>query len=79
MDEATREAVLNMPAMEPPDGVEPNFSNPSNRNDLANGVAISCLVLTTLAFLVRAYSWPVALKQWVGRIEACECRWVHLE
>ncbi|KAJ2989624.1 hypothetical protein NUW58_g3378 [Xylaria curta] len=37
MDEGERLAMLAQPALEPPDGVEPNFTHPSNMNAVANG------------------------------------------
>ena len=65
------QAILNMPALAPPDGVEPNFENPSNMNGLALGVFIAALVVTTIAVLMRIHSWIYVMKHYTGKIEAC--------
>ncbi|KAF7558193.1 hypothetical protein G7Z17_g19 [Cylindrodendrum hubeiense] len=46
---------LEGPALAPPDGVTSNFNNPPNRNDLAWGVLLTCSIITTICFCVRAY------------------------
>ncbi|KAI0411920.1 hypothetical protein F5X98DRAFT_32434 [Xylaria grammica] len=51
-----RNAVLSQPALKPPDGVEPNFDNPPNRNGLVLSVTIVLVVLTTTFVLTRLYS-----------------------
>ncbi|TGJ78862.1 hypothetical protein E0Z10_g9908 [Xylaria hypoxylon] len=70
MDGAERQAILAMPALDPPEGVEPNFANPSNLNELANGVAVAGLVITTITILIRLHSWIFILTSWKGRLEA---------
>ncbi|KAL7621866.1 hypothetical protein AAE478_007366 [Parahypoxylon ruwenzoriense] len=60
---AQLEALLNGPALAPPDGVIPNFDNPPNRNYIAQAVLPLCLVATTLAFLLRAYARLFCLKK----------------
>jgi hypothetical protein len=51
-----REAFLNGPAQRPPDGVTPNLVNPSNRNDIAIGVTIACIIITSVCVTLRGYS-----------------------
>ncbi|KAI1297101.1 hypothetical protein F5Y03DRAFT_370055 [Xylaria venustula] len=69
MDEAERRALLARPALEPPDGVEPNFANPPNMNVLADGVVITALIVTSLAVLVRVHYWVFRPKQLKERLE----------
>lgn len=48
------EAMLNMPALKPPPGVQPNFTNPSNlRND---PLTISLLLISTIVVWIRLYT-----------------------
>ncbi|KAL1953357.1 hypothetical protein VTO42DRAFT_2978 [Malbranchea cinnamomea] len=47
--------LLDSPAMEPPEGVTPNFDNPPNRNTLAIVIITVTLGITTVCFLLRAY------------------------
>ncbi|KAI1752189.1 hypothetical protein F4782DRAFT_159576 [Xylaria castorea] len=71
MDEAERrQAMLTQPALESPDGVEPNFANPPNMNALANGILIAALIITLLAVLVRIHYWVFEQKQLKRRLEA---------
>jgi len=65
-----RQAILAMPAAKPPEGVEPNFAHPSNLNELANGVAIAALTVTSIVIVVRLHSWIFILKSLTGRLEA---------
>lgn len=53
---AEQQAILNGPALTPPDGVIPNFTNPPNRNGEVLAVIIVCLSLTTVTLLGRLYS-----------------------
>ncbi|KAI1749264.1 hypothetical protein F4782DRAFT_549843 [Xylaria castorea] len=69
MDDANRQAILANPALQPPDGVEPNFANPSNMNELANGVIIAGLVITFITIIIRLHSWLFILTSWRGRLE----------
>ncbi|KAI0147456.1 hypothetical protein GGR57DRAFT_251514 [Xylariaceae sp. FL1272] len=47
--------VLDEPALAPPDGVIPNFENPPNENALALFGLITCLTVSTVAFVIRIY------------------------
>ncbi|KAI1157759.1 hypothetical protein F5B18DRAFT_643770 [Nemania serpens] len=67
MDEAS---VLAQPALETPDGAEPNFANPPNMNAIANGILIAAVTLASLAILVRIHSWIFVLKRLKDRLEA---------
>ncbi|KAI1394175.1 uncharacterized protein F4822DRAFT_39584 [Hypoxylon trugodes] len=53
---AEQQIILNGPALQPPDGVLPNFDNPPNRNALGIGITTLCLSIWTIAFLLRAYA-----------------------
>ncbi|PGH18372.1 hypothetical protein AJ79_00438 [Helicocarpus griseus UAMH5409] len=55
-DPAYIEKFLEMPAMPAPDGITPNYANPSNRNDLAMAVLTLCLVISTVCVALRAYA-----------------------
>lgn len=48
-------ALLNAPALPPPEGVTPNFDNPSNANGLAWFVTTFCMVVATMCLLLRLY------------------------
>lgn len=49
-------ALLASPAMEPPDGVTPDFDNPPNKNSLAWFVTTLCMVVATIFFCLRLYA-----------------------
>jgi hypothetical protein len=70
MDSAQSQALLNQPALQAPNNVTPNFDDPPNNNTLADGITFACLVLTTLALLMRTHSWVFVLAQLKCRIEA---------
>ncbi|KAJ5677953.1 uncharacterized protein N7477_003586 [Penicillium maclennaniae] len=48
-------ALLNAPALPAPEGVTPNFDNPSNANGLAWFVTTFCMVVATMCLLLRLY------------------------
>ncbi|EQB58540.1 hypothetical protein CGLO_01210 [Colletotrichum gloeosporioides Cg-14] len=50
------EDLLASPALEPPEGVTPNFDNPPNQNGLAWAVTTACMVIATLCLFVRCYA-----------------------
>ncbi|KAI1481005.1 hypothetical protein F4774DRAFT_66891 [Daldinia eschscholtzii] len=50
---AELDAFPNAPALDPPNGVTSNFENPPNKNYIVQAVVPVCLVLTTLAALIR--------------------------
>ncbi|KAE8342431.1 hypothetical protein BDV24DRAFT_150357 [Aspergillus arachidicola] len=54
---------LDGPAHPPPDGVTPNFDNPTNRNALAIGVLAACVAVTTICFLMRIYARVYLLRK----------------
>lgn len=51
-----QEAILNGPALTPPDGVVSDFDNPANHNAEALAVAAVCISLALVAACLRAYS-----------------------
>ncbi|KAI8625017.1 hypothetical protein F5Y19DRAFT_480069 [Xylariaceae sp. FL1651] len=50
------DAILNLPAFDPPIDIIPNFNNPPNQNALAISVVVLCTTVASLLFLVRVYS-----------------------
>ncbi|KAH9890255.1 hypothetical protein F4778DRAFT_753130 [Xylariomycetidae sp. FL2044] len=62
MTDVTPEAVLNAPALEPPQGVTPDFLNPPNKNAYAHATLAIVLTLSTLAVLGRVYARWIYLK-----------------
>ncbi|XXG96157.1 hypothetical protein Hte_002436 [Hypoxylon texense] len=57
------DALLNGPALAPPDGVIPNFDNPPNKNYIAAAVVPICLAATTIAVLLRTYARIFCVKK----------------
>ncbi|RWA04501.1 hypothetical protein EKO27_g10599 [Xylaria grammica] len=54
---ALRQAIdLDGSLIPPPPGVESNFANPPNRNDLGKAVDLTSLVLATVFFILRVYT-----------------------
>ncbi|KAI8964531.1 hypothetical protein F5Y11DRAFT_88097 [Daldinia sp. FL1419] len=47
------DSFLDVPALNPPNGVSSNFDNPPNKNYIALAVIPICLTFTTIAFLLR--------------------------
>ncbi|KAI1119129.1 hypothetical protein F5Y14DRAFT_446339 [Nemania sp. NC0429] len=70
MEEAVRRSVLAQPALETPDGAEPNLANPPNMNSIANGILIAAVTLASLAILLRIHYWIFVLKRLRDRLEA---------
>ncbi|KAI0851147.1 hypothetical protein F5Y00DRAFT_15953 [Daldinia vernicosa] len=50
---AELDTSLDVPALNPPNGIASNFGNPPNRNYIAQAVIPTCLALTTTAVLLR--------------------------
>ncbi|KAI0404725.1 hypothetical protein F4802DRAFT_566069 [Xylaria palmicola] len=66
---AAQQAVLEGPALAPPPGVIPNFTNPSNLETLTYAVLGICLFLATVFILLRAYGrWYL-----VGTMSVGDC------
>ncbi|KAI1772243.1 hypothetical protein F4818DRAFT_180229 [Hypoxylon cercidicola] len=57
------EALLNGPALAPPDGIVPNFDNPPNKNYISAAVVPLCLTVTTIAVLLRVYARIFCVKK----------------
>ncbi|KAK6949036.1 hypothetical protein Daesc_009108 [Daldinia eschscholtzii] len=53
---ADQQAVLNGPALAPPDGMLSNFVNPPNQTTMAFSATTLCLVASSLAVIIRLYS-----------------------
>lgn len=64
-----QEAILDGPALAPPEGVIPQFDNPPNNNALAHGVLSACVAISTVCLLIRAYARVFLFKQL--KIEDC--------
>jgi hypothetical protein len=63
-------SLLNGPALPPPDGVKPNFDNPSNDDTLAWTVSIVTLVFSLAAVCMRIYTKTQILRKM--EIEDCK-------
>lgn len=79
MSSADIEALLARPAMEPPEGVTPDFTNPHNRNGLARFVFTFFMVVATLSLILRLYArmWK-AKKVTVLEGKICALRPVYM-
>ncbi|KAI8961148.1 hypothetical protein F5Y11DRAFT_240518 [Daldinia sp. FL1419] len=53
---AQQQAILDGPALAPPDGIESNFTNPPNMTAMAFAATTLCLVVSSLSVIVRLYS-----------------------
>ncbi|KAI1843003.1 hypothetical protein JX266_010856 [Neoarthrinium moseri] len=56
-------SLLAAPALDHPEGIVPNFDNPTNKNGLAWFVTTFCMAIATLCLLIRAYARIIMLKQ----------------
>ncbi|KUI74276.1 hypothetical protein VM1G_11954 [Cytospora mali] len=60
---------MDMPAMEPPAGVMPNYDNPPNQNTMVLAVMSVYLVVSFITILLRVYSrWVVLHKMQLARL-----------
>ena len=57
------ETLLNGPALPPPNGVEPNFENPSNLNTACYAIILSCLVATATVLCLRLYTRALIIRK----------------
>ncbi|TGJ81387.1 hypothetical protein E0Z10_g7367 [Xylaria hypoxylon] len=57
-----QEALLAGPALAPPDGIDANFDNPPNGNDIAHATFVICFVFATFSFFVRMYARLLGLR-----------------
>ena len=62
MSYAIPESALNSPALEPPNGVIPNFERPSSGNSYAQASLGICICLSTIVVSVRIYTRFFLLK-----------------
>ncbi|KAI1858057.1 uncharacterized protein JN550_012879 [Neoarthrinium moseri] len=60
---AQLQAVLNGPALKPPEDVTPNFDNPPNDNALAYTALSVCLAVATITMGIRLYSRVVKVRK----------------
>lgn len=56
------DSILDLPAMEPPPGVVPDFDNPGGNRAIGYGMIIAGSVLSTIAVLARLGSSAFARK-----------------
>ena len=61
---------LNGPAGIPPKGMTPNFEDPPNHDSLVISTVTVCLVLTTLAIMIRIYTKAFLIRS--IKYEDCE-------
>ena len=64
-----REQFLNGPALAPPQGVVPNFSNPPNRKSLCAAVSIATITVSAVVVSIRVYTRLFCVKKW--RLQDC--------
>ncbi|KAL1856381.1 hypothetical protein Daus18300_010753 [Diaporthe australafricana] len=55
--------IMDLPAMDPPPGVVPQFDDPPNRNTMALAVLSVCLAATTIVVALRLYSRCAVLRR----------------
>lgn len=67
---AQKLAFLEGPALAPPLGVLPQFSNPPNQNAMSYGIVVTGIVLAALAVVMRLYARLVCTKKM--RLEDCK-------
>ena len=60
---------LKEPALQPPEGREPNFSNPDNLNTITMASLILCLILSTTFLLLRIYVKFIKIR----KAHLCDC------
>ncbi|KAI1274055.1 hypothetical protein F5Y07DRAFT_374852 [Xylaria sp. FL0933] len=58
-----QQEILNGPAVPPPDGVEPNFTNPQSQNTAPRVVLGFCLAVNTILVALRIYGRWIVLKK----------------
>jgi len=51
-----REVLLELPALPPPQGVKPNFINPSSLRDECNAIITLLLIVSTVSVMIRLYA-----------------------
>jgi hypothetical protein len=59
----SREMLLNMPAMQHPPGVTPDFVSPSTYRPEMLGVLVSMFLIATIAVVIRTYTKLVVVKR----------------
>lgn len=58
-----QQVLLDGPALKPPVGVQSNFENPPNSNAIPEAVIPICLVLVSVAVLLRYYARAFVAKE----------------
>lgn len=59
---AVQQAIMDGPAMAPPDGVVPNFFDPPNKNAAALALGIICVSVLSMVVLCRIYVRSLVVK-----------------
>lgn len=67
-----KQAFLNGPALAPPPGVVPNFTNPPNRLRLCVGVTVITITVSVIVVFLRLYTRIFRVKKM--RLEDCMLR-----
>lgn len=70
--QAGMQALLNGPAGKPPVGVMPNLDNPPTLNGIIIATSTTCIVITTMAVLIRMYTNLFLIRS--TAYEDCESR-----
>ena len=69
MDELSLSTLANTPALEPPPGVSPNFTNPYSLRDIQVATASICVTIATLVIAARFVTKVATSK----RVQLEEC------
>lgn len=64
-----QDAILDGPALAPPENVVANFENPGRNDGIAHFVFILCTILSTLVLMLRFYVQAVLARKL--RVEDC--------
>lgn len=67
-----QQAILNGPAVPPPDNVVPNFTNPQSQNTAPRVILGFCLAVNTILVGLRVYSRLFIVKK--TTYADCKCR-----
>lgn len=54
-----------------PPGYSRNLDNPSNKNELALGIVVTCIIVSTVLSILRVYSRVFVARK--VRLEDCKC------
>jgi hypothetical protein len=65
------QTIMDHPAMEPPEGVQPNFEDPPNHNELGFATVTPAFTVAAIVVLLRVYAKVRIIK----RLDLEDCMW----